>query len=96
MKIATDRALNLGDIFNAELPLEKKFTPIKVKCKVVRQKPFIDKFRPNQKTGKVELGAQFLDVDNFYRNRIFSFISQLQKQKTAAAKYKQKMTDMPF
>lgn len=96
VRIISDKNINAGDTLDMELSFDSRFLPLKVKGKDMWQRPFIDRGSIQNGQDKIESGIQFLDIDNNSRNRIYNFITNIERERLAKIKAFHTEVDMPF
>jgi c-di-GMP-binding flagellar brake protein YcgR len=96
IRVMSDRDFSINETLDIEIPAEKHCPPIKVKGRIVWQKPHVDKFNPEKDKGKTEIGVHFIDIDNQAKRMIFSFISEIERTRLTVKRDTYTKTDMPF
>jgi hypothetical protein len=96
IRIMSDGVFSINETLDIEIPVKKHCPPIKVKGKIVWQKPHVDKFNSEKDKGKTEIGAHFIDIDSQYKSIIFSFISEIERARLTVKKDTYTKADMPF
>lgn len=96
IRVMCDGVFSVNENLDIEIPVKKHCPPIKVKGRIVWQKPHLDKFNPEKDKGKTELGIRFIDIDNQYKSMIFGFISEIERMRLTVKKDIYTKADMPF
>lgn len=96
IRIISDKTINPGDTLDMELDFDSRFSPLNVKGRYVWQRSFAGRNFIQKGENKIEAGIQFLDIDNSSKNRIYNFITKVERERLAKIRALHAEVDMAF